>query len=131
MTLFFHPHEDPYVRPPRLTGLRHVLAAATYTLGGARRLARETAARHEGLLIAFGIGTLIVGHAAARDIGGFCVLSVLLLAMEAMNTAIEILTDRVSPEWSEPAKHAKDLGSLACGLMIAVVVGYWAVVMFL
>lgn len=130
MTLSTNPHEESRTRPVRLTGFRHVLAATMYTIGGARRLAQETAARHEGLLIAVGIGSLALVHAPARDIAGFCILSAVLLAMEAMNTAIEVLTDHVSPEWSEPAKHAKDLGSLACGIMITVVVAYWGLLMF-
>ncbi|MCJ8140072.1 diacylglycerol kinase [Falsirhodobacter halotolerans] len=130
MTLNVRSERPSKPRPPRETGLRHLLAAGTYTLAGARRLARETAARHEMAIIALGIASLLATGASARDIGGFCILSAVLLAMEAMNTAIEVLTDHVSPEWSEPAKQAKDLGSLACGLLIAVVVAYWGIVMF-
>ena len=131
MTMIFRSDLPSKVRPSRKTGLRHLLAAGTYTIGGARRLARETAARHEMVLIVLGVVSLLFMRASGRDIGGFCILSALLLAMEAMNTTIEVLTDHVSPEWSEPAKHAKDLGSLACGILIAVVVTYWGIVMFL
>ncbi|WP_424540689.1 diacylglycerol kinase [Sinorhizobium medicae] len=31
--------------------------------------------------------------------------------MEAVNTAIEEIIDRISPEVSDTGKHAKDLGS--------------------
>lgn len=130
MTMIFRSGHPSDVRPPRKTGFRHLLAAGTYTVGGARRLARETAARHEMVLITLGIASLLFMRASGRDIGGFCILSAVLLAMEAMNTAIEVLTDHVSPEWSEAAKHAKDLGSLACGIMITVVVAYWGLLMF-
>jgi len=37
---------------------------------------------------------------------------------EALNTAIEEIVDLVSPEWSLPAKHAKDLGSFAVFSML-------------
>ena len=37
----------------------------------------------------------------------------LLVAVEALNTAIECIVDRLSPEWEEYARDAKDLGSLA------------------
>ena len=47
-------------------------------------------------------------------------LLALILSVEALNTAIEVLTDRLSPEWSQMAKDAKDLGSLAVGLMLLV-----------
>jgi diacylglycerol kinase (ATP) len=40
-------------------------------------------------------------------------LWLLLIATEALNTAIEVLVDHVSPNWSEAARDAKDLGSLA------------------
>ena len=43
---------------------------------------------------------------------------VLLIAVEALNTAIEVIIDRISPEWSEAARQAKDLGSLAVMCML-------------
>ena len=55
-------------------------------------------------------------------------LVALVLAIEAINTALEILVDRVSPEWSLMAKEAKDLGSLAVGLMLLVSAGFVALV---
>ena len=36
-----------------------------------------------------------------------------LIAVEALNTALEVLVDHLSPGWSQFAKDAKDLGSLA------------------
>ncbi|WP_050574904.1 diacylglycerol kinase [Sinorhizobium medicae] len=39
------------------------------------------------------------------------VLLLLLIAMEAVNTAFEEIIDRISPEVSDTGKHAKDLGS--------------------
>jgi len=58
-----------------------------------------------------------------------------LFAAEALNTAVEEVVDRISPELSMVAKHAKDLGSfavfcmlVACGLHLAVTVFshlYW------
>jgi len=47
------------------------------------------------------------------------VLMLLLFSIEALNTAIEEIVDRVSPEFSSAARNAKDLGSFAvfCLLM--------------
>ncbi len=41
-------------------------------------------------------------------------------AIEALNTAIEEIIDRISPEFSDTGRHAKDLGSFAvfCGLVV-------------
>lgn len=41
------------------------------------------------------------------------VLFFILVALEALNTAIEVIVDEVSPHISSMAKHAKDLGSLS------------------
>ncbi|HHI88903.1 MAG TPA: diacylglycerol kinase [Hellea balneolensis] len=48
------------------------------------------------------------------------VLFLLLLAVEALNTAIEVIIDRISPEYSLTGKHAKDLGAfaVACCLLL-------------
>jgi diacylglycerol kinase (ATP) len=50
--------------------------------------------------------------------------------VEALNTAIEEVIDRVSPEVSQTGKHAKDLGSFAvfCTLVAAALYILWVVV---
>ena len=55
------------------------------------------------------------------------ILFLLMIAFEALNTAIEEIVDRVSPEISEMGKHSKDLGSFAVFCLIianAVYAGY-------
>ena len=49
-------------------------------------------------------------------------------ATEALNTAIEEIVDRVSPEISEMGKHSKDLGSFAVFCLITANAGYAAYV---
>ena len=110
--------ERQVVRPRG--GLLHVVDAAGYSLAGLRRLWAETAARLE-VLGAGVAAAAFLWHGAA--LWQWCVailLFVLILVVEALNTAIEILTNRMSPEWSQMAKDAKDLGSLAVGLMLTV-----------
>ena len=117
----------PQVVPPR-PGLGHLIDATGYSLAGMGRLLRETAARQEMLLGAIALGLLALFGASVAQFLGFGVLFALLLAVEALNTAIEVLTDRISPEWSQAAKEAKDLGSLAVGLMVLCNVGFVAAV---
>lgn len=118
----------PQVIPPR-AGLLHVVDAAGYSLAGLRRLMAETAARLELL------GALLVVVAFLwRGVAPWHwlvagVLFALVLAAEALNTAIEVLTDRISPEWSQTAKDAKDLGSLAVGVMLLAAGGFVAMVL--
>lgn len=49
----------------------------------------------------------------------------LILTVELLNTAIESAIDRVSPEWHELSKRAKDMGSAAVLLVIVLGIGIW------
>lgn len=126
-----HASEDTIQKQPPapVTGLAHFLAAARYSRDGSRRLLRETAARQELVLGTSAILLLIYAGASLPQIAAFAILFAVLLAVEALNTAIEVLTNRVSPEWSLEAKHAKDLGSLAVALLIGSNVLCFAVIL--
>lgn len=104
--------------PEKIHGVAHIFAAASYSWAGAKRLWGETAFRHE-TLAAF---LILVIFTLIRADKSFVILAILLIlitfAIEALNTAIEEIADMVSPEWSLPAKHAKDLGSLAVLCML-------------
>lgn len=101
------------VKPERVTGPKHVIAALLYSLGGVRRLWAETAFRHEVLLAVLVLSGLFALGASLQNLVFAAILALLLIAVEALNTAIEVLVDNASPEWSEFARDAKDLGSLA------------------
>ena len=109
------------------TGFSHLYAAATYSAAGARRLLGESAFRHE--LIAFAVAMVIftIVGASFFQYVAMAILFLLMIAFEALNTAIEEIVDRVSPEISEMGKHSKDLGSFAVFCLIianAVYAGY-------
>jgi diacylglycerol kinase (ATP) len=53
----------------------------------------------------------------------------LVLAMELLNSAIEAVVDKVSPEFHELAGRAKDMGSAAVFLMMVMVVVSWALIL--
>lgn len=103
----------PRPKPKRITGLRHLFAAASYSIGGLKRLWQETAFRHITLVFVLCLILLIAIGASAMQIVGFLVLFFLLVAVEALNTAIECLVDHLAPNWEVFARDAKDLGSLA------------------
>lgn len=102
-----------------------MFAAARYSLGGVMRLWGETAFRHE--VLAFVVISVVFLLSAAPLWGyvGATLLFLLTVSIEALNTAVEEITDHASPNYSEMAKHAKDLGSFAvfCLLMAN---GIWA-----
>ena len=100
-------------KPERITGVAHVFAAARYSFGGLRRLWQETAFRHILLIFPACIILLLVSGAHFMEYGYFVILCLCLVAVEALNTAIECLVDHLAPDWQEFARDAKDLGSLA------------------
>lgn len=94
-------------------GFRHVVAAATYSFGGFKRLILEAAFRQEifcyaAILVLFGfVGATLLDYLIAT------ILFLVLAAVEALNTGIENIVDKLSPEISDFAKYTKDLGSFA------------------
>ncbi|ENN89286.1 diacylglycerol kinase protein [Rhizobium freirei PRF 81] len=100
------------------TGIRHFLAAASYSWGGFQRLLQESAFRQELLFAGISLILLIVVGASVGEIIIAVVLFLGVFAVEAMNTAVEEVIDRISPEISNVGKHAKDLGSFAVLCML-------------
>jgi len=100
-------------RPPRKTGVAHLFAATGYSLSGLRRLWREAAFRHEVLGAAVVLPVLALLGVPVWVLAVQVVLILILIAIEALNTAIEELVDHMTADWAEFAKNAKDLGSLA------------------
>jgi diacylglycerol kinase (ATP) len=106
-------------KPPRKTGIAHFFAAAGYSAAGLRRLSHEAAFRQELLgLIAVPVVLWALG-AEPVHYTVFLGLALLVVALEALNTAIETVVDHLTKDWAEFARDAKDLGSLAvmCGLL--------------
>lgn len=103
---------------PKLTGHRHLWAAQRYTISGLQRLSRETAFRHEVLAFVLSLAFFGVIGAPWQSHLLLVVVFLFVCALEAINTAIEEIIDRISPELSSTGRHAKDLGSFAvfCGL---------------
>lgn len=116
-------------KPPRKTGIAHFFAAASYSIGGLKRLARESAFRQEVALVAGLLVLFLVFRATLPEILGLLAIGLVLIAVEALNTAIEVLVDHLSPGWSEFAKDAKDLGSLAVACTIGALALYSGVVL--
>lgn len=98
---------------PRATGLRRIASAARFSLQGLQRLWGEEVFRHEVIAFIAGLLLFALMGAALWHFVAFCILMLVLVAVEALNTAIEELVDRISPEISTVGRHAKDLGSFA------------------
>lgn len=109
------------------TGLDRLLRAAGHSASGLRlAYDGESAFRQEVwaaavmLPVAFWLGeswvqvTLLAGSV------------VLVMVVELLNSGIEAVVDRVSYDWHELSKRAKDLGSAAVMLSLVLCAGVWA-----
>ncbi len=121
------PGDPPFKKE---TGHRHFFAAARYSWQGFWRLVKESAFRQE--LAAFVAGFIILAFwgVSLQRLLVFVILMLILFAIEALNTAVEELVDRVSPEYSKAGKNAKDLGSFAVACLIGANTLYflWALI---
>ena len=91
-------------------------------------LRSETSARIHVVVVGLSILWLVF---LGRPLSNFLVLAMLaciLFAIEAINTAIEAVIDRLSPEQSKFAKTAKDLGSTAVFFILSAGALYLAAV---
>jgi diacylglycerol kinase (ATP) len=92
---------------------RRIVASFRYSMQGLKRLWREAAFRQEVYGFALGLILFAAVGATFADYFVFLILMLVLFGVESLNTAIEELVDRISPEISTVGRHAKDLGSFA------------------
>lgn len=107
------------------TGLSRVWHAFGYSLSGLKAGWGETAFRQEAtaamvmIPLAFWLGRTWVETALLAG-------TVLLVCIvELLNTSVESAIDRISPEWHELSKRAKDMGSAAVLLSLMLCAGVW------
>lgn len=120
----------PPPKPARKTGVAHFVAAAGYSAAGLRRALRESAFRQEAALGVIALVILVVIGASLGHFVAQAMLWLVMLAFEAVNTAIEALVDRLSPDWSEFARDTKDLASLGVAALIVANALYFAYIVW-
>lgn len=103
-----------------LEAFRHVVHAAGYSMAGLRYLLRsELAARIEIAVSAAALVWFLILGASLGQIVVLLLLFCILMSVEALNTAIEVIVNHLSPDYSDFAKAAKDLASVAVFCMLA------------
>lgn len=85
----------------------------------------ELASRIEVYAFFWTLGVFLLVGASVKSMLIAAVLFLVLLAIEALNTAVEVIIDRISPEISDVGKQAKDLGSFAVFCLLAICLGYF------
>jgi diacylglycerol kinase (ATP) len=111
---------------PRYTGLTRVNKAFLNSLIGiGSAYQSEAAFRQEIWLAAILLPAAFwVGHGTVERL--LLIGSVLLvLIVELLNSAIEAVVDRISLEWHDLSKHAKDVGSAAVLLALLNCAAVW------
>jgi diacylglycerol kinase (ATP) len=114
---------------PGNTGLRRIVNATLFSMAGLRAAWQyEAAFRHELLLSIVLVPTgLWLGQTAVERalLIGSCLL---VLIVELLNSAIETVVDRTGLEPHPLSGRAKDLGSAAVLLSLALVLVIWVTI---
>ena len=111
--------------------LRRLVAAFHYSMAGLRVAFTQPAFRTEVMLLPVLIPAAFLIASSGVELA--LLLGSLWLGMivELLNTGIEKAIDRISPEWHELSKQAKDLGSTAVLFSLGLTVTVWlSVVLF-
>jgi diacylglycerol kinase (ATP) len=116
--------------PKSATGLKRIRNALTYSLDGLKAAYRHEAAFRQEVWLAALLIPLALWLPASGTGKALMIASVLLvLIIELLNSAIEAVVDRISPEKHELAKRAKDAGSAAVFVALLNLVLVWALVL--
>ena len=109
-------------KPTAKTGLARIWAAFFYSLHGLKFAIRnETAFRQELIIIVLLLIVLLFLPLSLFWKGLLFFASILVLIVELLNSAVEAVVDKASPEYHILAKRAKDLGSAA--VLVSIVLG--------
>jgi len=112
-------------------GVTRIWNAFLYSVEGLSAAFRhETAFRQEVLLAVILIPTALLLPASGAGKALMLASVLLVLIVELINSAIEAVVDRISPEHHSLAKRAKDFGSAAVLLSLINVPLVWALVLF-
>jgi diacylglycerol kinase (ATP) len=112
------------------TGLNRILKATVYSWQGLKASYRNEEAFRQELMLAVVLIPLglYLGDGGIEKL--LLVVSVLLLLLvEVLNSAIEAVVDRFGGELHELSGRAKDMGSAAVFIAIAIVVVTWVLIL--
>ena len=122
-------HEPEVSKFKSKSGVKRIYAAFFYSMQGFKAAWKNEHAFRQELLLAIpaAIVALLLPISALEKLALIAVLLVVLIA-ELINSAIEAVVDRVSFEHHPLSKNAKDFGSAAVFLALALAGVTWAVI---
>ncbi|HLR12292.1 MAG TPA: diacylglycerol kinase [Burkholderiaceae bacterium] len=114
----------------RPTGLKRLKGALRYSLQGLQAAFRHEAAFRQELAVFAVLGPLALWLDVSRTEKLMLILSMLaVIIVELLNSAIESLADKVSPDHDVLVGRAKDLASAAVFLSLLCAGAVWLVVL--
>lgn len=112
------------------TGLKRILNAAGYSLDGLRAAFYGEAAFRQLVLLNLLLIPLAFYVEVSRGeralMVGVCLLA---LIVELLNSAVEAAVDRISLELHPLSKNAKDMGSAAQFISLALITSVWTLIL--
>ena len=115
---------------PSILQVQRLLRAARYSYAGLRDAVRHQTAFRQGLVLG-GVLTPIALWLGDGGLERAVLLASLMLVLivEILNSAVEMVVDRIGPEHDELSGGAKDLGSAAVFLSLVNVPVVWGFVL--
>jgi len=127
----FDASETPPSVPAKKKGLARIWAATVFSAEGLRACFRsEEAFRIESILSVFLIPLAVILGETALETAMLLFPIVLVLLVELLNSAIEAVVDRVSLDYHELSKKAKDIASGAVFVSLMTFLLIWSVLLF-
>ena len=115
---------------PGKTGITRIIAAAGYSWKGLRSTWQtESAFRQEVIVCLLLTPWIFIFDLTGVERALLLASLLLILIVELINSSIEAVVDRISPEFSELSGKAKDAGSAAVLLTILLAASIWLLVL--
>ena len=109
---------------PKNKGFKRIALAGVYAVAGIRAaLVNEAAFRQEALLALVFVPLACLLDIAPVERVLLVGVTLLVLVVELLNSAVEAVVDRIGPELHELSGRAKDMGS--GGVLVALVLWAW------
>lgn len=122
---------NPEMNKEKQKGLMHLISALRWSWNGLCSAIRDEAAFRQELVF------FVLLSPAAIWLGETAIEYILLigslflvLIVELLNTAVEATVNRISSEWHDLSKKAKDVGSAAVMLTIIHAIFIWTLILY-
>jgi len=113
------------------TGVTRVIKAFGYSLQGLKAAWRgEAAFRQELILLVILIPTLLLVNLTAIERSLLVAVTLLVLIVELLNSALEAIVDRVGTDFHPLSGQAKDMASAAVLLSLVLCAYVWIDILF-